>query len=140
MKDNRFLLEKNILEFVEKQGIEGFFRLYVQEFLMEVFRIAVQSRSPNEDADVAYQYYFDKNGEMRSRTELDRFDKGIEARIGKIADRIIRKLHDLGFFSELAANIDTLEIPPDKVKILDNQLQSAMKEVVGTRWGQYVRD
>ena len=55
MKENLLPLEKNILEFVEKHGMEGFFRLYIQEFLMEVFRIAVQSRSPNKDADVAYQ-------------------------------------------------------------------------------------
>ena len=77
---------------------------------------------------------------MKTGPELEQFDESVQARISKITDEIIAKLDNLDFFSELRADIDALEIPPDKIRTLDDQLQSAMKGVVGTRWGRYVRD
>ncbi|MFQ5884922.1 MAG: hypothetical protein ACE5IO_07460 [Thermoplasmata archaeon] len=140
MTEEENILESNILEFLNAHGVEGFFRLYIREFLLQVFEVAVQSRSSKEEADIAYQYLFDQNGNMRSRSQLEAFNGRVEDRIADISKRLVTKLEDLGFFADLIDDIGVIQLSPEKMGILNTQLQAALKEVLGTKWGRYVRD
>lgn len=94
--------EKNVKEFMEKYGKEGFLKLFLTNYLYELVMYYIHSSSTKEDEDTGFRFYVNALNKSYSIKEIDQFKKDIRAECSKKADVIIAEIKELGILEELS--------------------------------------
>jgi len=95
--------EKNIKEFMNKYGTEGFLELYFTKFLVKALKFQMKStlgegNKLKKDPGVAFYLHDKKIGNIE---DIKNFEKEIEGICNKIAKRIIKELREDKNFKDL---------------------------------------
>ena len=94
MQENEDEITKNIQDFFEKFGSKEFMTIYIQQVLLEMYKVGVHSSGRTPSSDLVNQYFFTKNGHVRLPHEIDDFDDEVEERCFALALEVVESLGD----------------------------------------------
>lgn len=100
IEDENF--ERNVKEFVEKHGIDGFLTLYFSKFLMNILKNEIKSKSKGKGIsdDPGVIFYF-KEEKIEDFSELSDYEDEIYKECKKRAREMVSNLKDDEEFSSL---------------------------------------
>jgi hypothetical protein len=109
--------DKNLKDFMEKYGVEGFLKIYFKNFLFKALRFQMRSSlgdSSDLKKDPGIAFYI-KDNKICKISDVDKFEKDLQEICFNLAEKIIKKLKQSKKFEDLfSGNIE---------KINDNELE-----------------
>ncbi len=111
MEEEDAFAERNIKEFINKYGLEGFYELLISNYLFELLMYYLHSeRNPTskQNGSASYKFYIDGRERIISTQELEDFSKKLNNECSKIAkvivsrldeEDLLKSLHKKGLFS-----------------------------------------
>lgn len=116
--------EKNLKEFFDKYGIEGFLRLYFTNYLFELTMHFLRSKDSREHYDSSFRYHFDETGLVSSKKE-EEFRQNVRKECAKKAASIVEELKHRKLVDKFTLDI----VDKRTVKILQKTLGDLLKEL-----------
>lgn len=113
--------EKNVREFIDKHGIEGFLTLFFARYLLKILKSEVKSKSrgPEIADDPGVLFYF-KGKEIESFSDMEEYEDQILEECKKKAREMVSNLKDDEKFEGLfKGNFEKLEDPKLKDRFKD---------------------
>jgi len=93
--------EKNIKEFLEKYGVEGFFKLYFSKYLLKLIKSELKSKlGPDLSKDPATIFYY-KDNKIEKLSDIEKYEDEIYDECKKRSDEIISELKNDSRFNDL---------------------------------------
>jgi hypothetical protein len=126
MTTNKSIAEKNLKEFLEKQGREGFLKLLLKNYLYELAMYYLHSgtRKPAVSEDTGYQFYVDGAGRAYNPTQIEKFKRDLESECLRKASQIVEEVKRLGIIE----NIDKDFLAnPNVAKLVHEAFDNIMK-------------
>ena len=84
--------KKQIRDFLNEHGMEGFLRLYIREYLMELLLNEVKSAGENSEVDSGVQMVFGDG--PPSNDELDEFEEELREEADSRAQKLVTRLKE----------------------------------------------
>lgn len=122
---NESKIQNNIDEFVEQHGVEGFFRLYLQEYLFELLYEEVNAASGDPKQDSGIQLHF--SNQVTSDKELQQFKEQLRNQCVSRADRIVERIKNNDTLQPLFENGDVELLQRDET---EEMITTAMHDIV----------
>lgn len=98
---NQEQAEKNVREFMEKYGVEGFLKLYFSKYLLKLVKSELKSRvGPDLSKDPGTIFYFQGN-KIEKLSDIKKYEAEICKECGKRSDEIIAQLKSDKEFKDL---------------------------------------
>lgn len=117
---------KNLVEFFEEHGEEGFLDLFLTNYLFELVQYFLHSRSNGKD-DTSIAYYFDFEGKKFSQESLDKLEVGIRRECSRKAKEIVQKLKELSILEKIVNKpLDS----PEVADLVKQNLEEILKSVL----------
>lgn len=117
--------DKNLKEFLEKYGEEGFLKLFITNYLFELVNYFLHSKGEDKN-DPSYLMHVNYKGVPYGPQEIDKFNAAIKQECSKRANLIVEELKKTGslkkFMSEPTAD-------PEVASLLEKAFQSIVKEL-----------
>lgn len=129
-------IQKNINEFIEKYGQEGFLELYFTNLLYEMVKDNIRSKTEKVKDSPGLQYYFDKNGNFEKSSRLKEFNEKLRIECNKKSKQIVELIEKKKLISKFGIDFD--KITASLSKEMDDQIKDIFKKVVGVEWGEKV--
>jgi len=83
--------EKNIKEFMEEHGIEGFLKLYFATYLMQLLKSEIKSKGGELGEDPGYIFYI-RGKEIERLSDIEKYEDQLYEEFKKKADEMIVQL------------------------------------------------
>lgn len=117
--------EKNLKEFLERRGKEGFLKLLLKNYLYELTMYYLHSGKSVVKEDAGYQFYVDgRTGLAYSPSQIEQFKKDLESECLRKASMIVEEIKRL----EILENIDKDFLTNHQVARL---VQQAFEDIIG---------
>jgi len=129
-------IQKNISDFIEKYGQEGFLELYFTNLLYEMVKDNIRSKTEKVKDSPGLQYYFDKNGNFEKSSRLKEFNEKLRIECNKKSKQIVELIEKKKLISKFGIDFD--KITASLSKEMDDQIKDIFKKVVGVEWGEKV--
>lgn len=104
--------QKNISEFMEKHGIDGFLELYFTKFLFKALKFQMRSKLDNStdlERDPGIVFYL-QDGKIASVEDIEKFEEDLTEICNKAAKEIIKRLKkDAQFKDIFDGNIEKIK-------------------------------
>jgi hypothetical protein len=126
MTTNKNTAEKNLKEFLESQGKEGFLKLLLKNYLYELAMYYLHSGKSVVKEDTGYQFYVDGTGRAYSPSRIEQFKKDLESECLRKASRIVDEIKQL----EILENIGKDFLTNTHVARL---VQQAFEDIIGSQ-------
>lgn len=123
MNNNFKDAEKNLENFLEKYGIEGFLELFYTHYLFDLVTYYIQSNDGTRDKNPRYLYHFDIKGNLFPPTKIDDFNRRLKTVCSEHALKIVTSLKDQTNLADLV----TSPLDVNSRKLLDD----ALKKIAG---------
>lgn len=118
--------DRNLKEFLDKYGEEGFLKLFFINYLFELVTYYLHNRSENAGDDPSYLMHVNDKGEPRSNLEVEKFNESLRKQCKARAETIVSRLKETGSLSNF---ISDPIADPRVVSLLDE----AFKAIVHLR-------
>jgi len=129
-------IQKNINDFINKYGQEGFLELYFTNLLYEMVKDNIRSKTDKVKNSPGLQYYFDKNGNFESTSKLKQFDIKLKNECSKKSKIIVELIKKKNLMSEFGVDIN--KITTSRSVEMDKHVKDIFKEVLGVEWGEKI--
>lgn len=83
-------IQNNIDAFIEEHGVEGFFQLYLREYLFEMLMAEIKAATDELDADSAVQLYFSDS----EYDDLEAFEDQLRDECADRAAEMVEEIKD----------------------------------------------
>lgn len=120
--------EKNIKEFMERYGVEGFIKLYFSKYLFKLIKAELKSKLGSDiSKDPGTIFYYSGN-KIEKRSDIEKYEDNIYGECKKRAAGIVKELKDDSKFNDLfQGNFDRLN--DQKIqKRFEKELHEILKE------------
>lgn len=120
--------EKNIKEFMERYGVEGFIKLYFSKYLFKLIKAELKSKLGSDiSKDPGTIFYYSGN-KIEKRSDIEKYEDNIYGECEKRATDIVNELKDDSKFDDLfQGNFDRLD--DQKIqKRFEKELHEILKE------------
>ena len=118
--------EKKMNEFIEKYGYEGYFELFISNYLYELIQYILHSKSRvRADALVTY-YYTDSEGKILPPEEMKTFENELKNKCKLRSKVIVKKLTEINFFDKIHAEPFS---DPEFASILQNAIHEILSTI-----------
>jgi len=126
MTTNKSIAEKNLKEFLEKRGREGFLKLLLKNYLYELAMYYLHSgtRKPAVSEDTGYQFYVNGTGKAYSPRQIDKFKRDLESECLRKAGQIVAEIKRLGVLESIDRDFLT---NPKVAKLVQEAFENIMK-------------
>jgi len=126
MTTDRPNAEKNLKDFLEKHGKEGFLKLLLRNYLYELAMYYLHSgtHKPIVTEDTGYQFYVDGDGRSYRPEQIAKFKKDLKLECLRKAGQIVDKIRSLGILQDL--DKDVLN-NPKVVELIQEAFESIVK-------------
>jgi len=118
--------EKNLRQFMEKFGQDGFLRIYFSKYFYEIADYYLHSKGKKAEDDSGLLYYFPTKVKLFSPEEIDDFRKNLRVECSKKAVPIVQRIKELGLVEQLRK--DSVVSPEIARKIAD-AIDEILKEL-----------
>jgi len=117
--------DKNMKEFIEKYGEEGFLKLFITNYLFELVNYFLNTTAKDEK-DPSYLMHVNYKGIPYTHEEIDKFNSAIKQECAKLATIIVDKLKTMDALKNFV-----IEPTPDPriLPLLEEAFQSIVKEL-----------
>ena len=118
--------EKNIKEFMEKHGVEGFLKIYFAKYLLKMVTSELKSKlGPKLSTDPGTIFYY-KGNQIESLSDIHKYEKELYEECKKKSDVIIAQFKKDKKFNDLfKGNIEKLNDP-----ILEKHFKRKLHEIL----------
>ena len=125
--------EKNIVEFFDKQRIQGFLRLYFTNYLFEIVMQFVRSGRKERDLDSAYAYHF-VDGKLVPPEDEKKFKVELRRECRDKAGLIVSKIQERELIEKFGLDLDS--ITKQMTVTVNEALKAILEEIFATHWGE----
>jgi len=115
--------DKNLQDFLEKHGSEGFLKLFFTNYLVDLVNYYIQTRGKNKDDDPSYLFHFDISGKPHSQEKNEKFRLGLHKVCSEYSNTIVDALKQSYNLEELASK----PVDPETRVLLDNAFEKIIK-------------
>lgn len=126
---NNTEIQNNIDEFVEAHGVEGFFRVYLREYLFELLNEEIERATDDVESDSALQLHFSQK--VNTDQELEKFEEQLRNQCANRAGELVEKIKE---HPEIAPIFEDGDVELLKHEDVEKMIQNAMHEMIET-WG-----
>jgi len=119
--------EKNLKQFMEKFGQDGFLQVYFSKYLYEIADYYLHSTSPNVESDTGYWYYFAVKEKLFSPQQLDDFRTNLRSQCTIRSKPLVDRLKQIGLLQKL---LKDPSLNPETTHELANELEQVLLELV----------
>lgn len=118
--------EKNIKEFMEKYGVEGFIKIYFSKYLLKLIKSELKSKlGPDLSKDPATIFYY-KDNKIEKLSDIEKYEDEIYDECKKKSDEIISELKNNSRFNDLfSGNFEGLND-----KKIQNRFEKELHEIM----------
>jgi hypothetical protein len=118
--------EKNIKEFMEKYGVEGFIKIYFSKYLLKLIKSELKSKlGPDLSKDPATIFYY-KDNKIENLSDIEKYEDEIYDECKKRSDEIISELKNNSRFNDLfSGNFEGLND-----KKIQNRFEKELHEIM----------
>jgi len=136
LQNNQDMIRKNLHDFLEKYGKEGFLKLYFTNLLFEMVKDEIHTRSDSVKNSPGLQYYFNKEGNYENASKLEEFNKRLKNECMKKSELIVSLVEKKNMISKFGVDLNKI------TEVLSNEIEKQMKdifkEVFDVKWGEEV--
>ena len=118
-------IQNNIDEFVEEHGVEGFFRLYLREYLFELLNEEINAASGDVESDSALQLHFSQN--VTTDKELEEFEDQLREQCATRADELVERIKDS---EELRPLFEEAEVELLQREDVEDMIENSMHDII----------
>jgi urease gamma subunit len=118
-------IQNNIDEFVEEHGVEGFFRLYLREYLFELLNEEINAASGDVESDSALQLHFSQN--VTTDKELEEFEEQLREQCATRADELVERIKDS---EELRPLFEEAEVELLQREDVEDMIENSMHDII----------
>lgn len=120
-------IQNNIDEFVDEHGVEGFFRVYLREYLFQLLNEEIQAATNDPKSDSAIQLHFSQN--VETDQELEEFEDQLRDQCAVRADELVAKIQDKPELEPIFedTNVELLE-RDDVEEMIRNSMHDIIEE------------
>ena len=119
--------ERNLDQFTEKYGQEGFLKLFLTNYLFELVLLYLQSKPRKRDVDdTSYLFYVNFQGESYSTEQMDSFKTRLRKECAVRADSILKADKE---FESLKYLVKDPTKNPEIYEYLGRAFDSLIKEI-----------
>ena len=104
MNNNFKDAEKNLENFLEKYGMDGFLKLFYTNYLFDLVTYYIQSQDNVRERNPSYLYHFDIKGNPFPPTKIDNFNRRLKTVCSEHALKIVTSLKDQTNLADLVTN------------------------------------
>jgi hypothetical protein len=113
--------DKNLKEFLERYGEEGFLKLFFTNYLFELVSYYIHNRGENEADDPSFLMHVDDKGVTRTNDDVAKFNESLRKQCLLRAELVIAKLKETGSLKDF---ISTPISDPRVVSLLDEAFRA----------------
>lgn len=133
MQLNENEIQRNIDEFVEAHGVEGFFRLYLREYLFQLLNEEIHAATGDEESDSALQLHFSQD--VTTDEELEAFEEQLRDQCVDRADELVRRIKEVDQLRPLFENADVELLEREEVeKMIEQEMHNIIEEWEDADW------
>lgn len=121
MASEKRKMEKNITEFLERHGQEGFLKLFLTNYLYDLVMYYLHSSGRDREEDTSYHFYFGADDRVYSAEEIDRLREAVRKECSRRASLIVsemkrRKILDKAIRSPKQMSPELFKLVQDALK------------------------
>lgn len=125
MNDERAKIERNIREFLEKHGQEGFLKLFLTNYLYDLVLYFVHSAGRDREENPGYYFYFRADGKVIAAEEVDELREEVRKECSRRATYIVSEMKKRGILQQ--AIQDPVETSPELFKLVQQTLEEMIR-------------
>lgn len=114
---------RNLNQFMEKYGQEGFLRLLFTNYLYELILLNLHSKPRKEKNDTSHLLYFNFRGKAYPPDQVDSFKLSLKKECANRADSIVRTAKESGLLQHLTED-------PSRHPGISRSLEHAFKAII----------
>lgn len=118
--------DRNLREFFERHGEEGFLKLFLGNYLFELVQYFLHSELKGND-DTSITYYVNYRGRLYGKEDMDQFEADLKEECSRRAEAVVQQLKEMGIVERIAR--EPL-IHPEVTELVVQQLETILREVM----------
>lgn len=115
--------QRNLNQFIEKYGREGFLKLFLANYLQELVLLNIHSRPRKGNDDTSALFYLNYRGESYTASQVENFKKRLRKECASRAEEIVRAAKESGL-------LDKLTEDPSQTPGISEQLEAAFRSII----------
>lgn len=116
-------IQSNIDAFIEEHGLEGFFQIYLREYLFEMLMTEVKAATDEIESDSAVQLYFGQSG----YEDLEAFENQLR---DECADRAVEMVQEIKTSDELRPLFENGDVELLETRDAEEIIKGHMHDII----------